>query len=245
MCWISGRTHSVPNSTGAKRSRGNRVARPWPMIEATPSLIGDLGVAKERKPGEPFWPGDARPEGAELAAAEALPLVRVALIARVRLVHPDQDVGLLDRLPERVEHRQGERTPPLPGRHRRGVEEEGLRTVGHDELELLQGVVEDRQADHGRRVHRVGVVVRPVLEHPAVEGPQHDLDGIGIFRQPLLHAGGQGRPDERAVDAHVLHEGEAGLGVEEGVDRGDAHAGAGDRPPYPPGAPRGRRWDWG
>ena len=167
-------------------------------------------------------PGNAAPERPELAAAEALPLVGVALVARVRLVHAHHDVRLLDGLPEGIELGQRERSAALPRGDRRRVQQERLGAVLDDELELLQGPVEDREADHGRREHGVFVVVGPVLQHPAVEGAQDDLNGVRVVRQPLLHAGGQGGPDERPVDAHVLHEGEARLGVEEGVDGRDA-----------------------
>jgi hypothetical protein len=36
---MSGRTQALPFSTGMKRSRGNRVASPCPMIDAIVSLI--------------------------------------------------------------------------------------------------------------------------------------------------------------------------------------------------------------
>ena len=137
-------------------------------------------------------------------------------------MHAHHDVRLLDRLPERIEFGQGERATTLPGGYGRGVQQEGFGTVLHDELELLQGLVEDGKADHGRRVHRVGEVVGPVLEHPAIEGAEDDLNGVGVIRQPFLHAGGERGPDERPVDAHVLHEGQTRLGVEEGIDGRDA-----------------------
>ena len=39
MLSMSGSTQALPFSTGMKRSRGNRVARPCPMIEEMVSLI--------------------------------------------------------------------------------------------------------------------------------------------------------------------------------------------------------------
>ena len=94
----------------------------------------------------------------------------------------------------------------------------------HDELELLDRVVQDREADHGRREHGVRVVVRPVFQHPAVEGTEDNLNGIGVVRESFFHAGGERGPNHRPVDAHVFHEGEPWLGIEEGVDRRDAAA---------------------
>ncbi len=137
-------------------------------------------------------------------------------------MHAHQDVGLLDCFPEWIELGQGERATTLPCGHRRRMQQEGLGAVLHDELQLLDGLVEDGKADHRCRVHGIGVVVRPMLEHPAIEGTKDDLNGIGVARQPLLHASGQCGPDHRPVDAHVLHESQPRLGVEEGVDRGDA-----------------------
>ncbi len=137
-------------------------------------------------------------------------------------MHPDEDVRFLHRLPERIELGQGERTAALPCRHGRRVEEERLRPVVDHEAELLEGPLEHREADHRSRVHRIGIVERPVLEHPTVERVKDDLNGVWILGQPLLDTGGERRPDHGLVDAHVLHEGQPGLGVEKGLHRRDA-----------------------
>ena len=87
-----------------------------------------------------------------------------------------------------------------------------------DPLQLLDRLVHPREADDRRGVDRVGVVERPVLEHPLVERVDDRARGIGVVGEALFDHAGERGPHERAVDAHVLHEREARLGVEEGVD---------------------------
>ena len=103
-CSTSGRTQSLPFSTGMIRRSGNRVARPWPMIDVTTSLISAVARRASARRSR-----SSSLNGRHLAVADALPLVHVALVAAVGGVHADDDVGLDDLLPERVELGQGER----------------------------------------------------------------------------------------------------------------------------------------
>ena len=64
---------------------GNRVRRPWPMADATVSLMARLADRDDR--GE----AGAALERDDLAVADALPLVDVALVAAVARVHADED----------------------------------------------------------------------------------------------------------------------------------------------------------
>ena len=120
--------------------RGKRVHRPCPMAEATVSMIERCRAA-----GDGGEAGAAR-EGGELVVADALPLVDVALVAAVGGVHADDDVLLLHELPERVELGQGERAGAAEAGHRRRAHEDDLgAALGHP-LELLDGLVDDREA---------------------------------------------------------------------------------------------------
>ena len=73
------------------------------MSEATVSMIAPVLAADDGREAR------AALERRHLAVADALPLVDVALVAAVGGVHADQDVGLDDQLPERVELGQRER----------------------------------------------------------------------------------------------------------------------------------------
>ena len=159
-----------------------------------------------------------------LAVAEALPLVRVAGVAGVAGVHADHEVELLHALPERVELGKRERLAALPRGHRRHTDEEDLGAALGDVLELVdRGVVAGREADDRRGVDGVGVHVGPVLVHPLVQRVDHRAHGVGVVGHPLLEDAGQRRPQEGAVDAHLLHELEPGLGIEEGVEARHRH----------------------
>ena len=112
MSWMSGRTHPLPFSTGMILSFGKRLHRPCPMAEATVSVISRCCPPMiAAKP-------DGAAERGELAVADALPLVEVAGVAAVRGVHADDDAGLLDELPERVELGQRERARARAARAR-------------------------------------------------------------------------------------------------------------------------------
>ena len=138
-------------------------------------------------------------------------------------------------LPERVELGQRERLAALPRRHRRHADQEDLGAALVDVLELLERRVgAGGQADDRRRVDGVGVDVGPVLVHPLVEGVDDGDGEVGVVGDALLEHAGQRRPQQRAVDAHVLHQREARLGVEEGVDAGHhLRLDAGRAPPTP------------
>ena len=106
------RTQSLPFSTGAIRSSGNRRAQAvadqrGDRVDDGPAAVADDG--REAR---------AALERRHLAVADALPLVDVALVAAVGGVHADQDVGLCDQLPERVELGEGERARAHAARHR-------------------------------------------------------------------------------------------------------------------------------
>ena len=113
MSCSSVRTQPEPFSTGAIFSFGNRVHRPWPTQDAIVSMIARW-CAPQIASNAPDLLGERR----ELVVAEAFPLVEVALVAAVGRVHADDDVGLLDELPERIELGQRERTPAAGTRGR-------------------------------------------------------------------------------------------------------------------------------
>ena len=99
--------------------------------------------------------------------------------------------------------------------------EEDLGAALVDVLELLDGAVDaGGEADDRRGVERVGVVVGPVLVHPLVQRVDHRHRDVGVVGHALLEDAGERRPQQRAVDAHLLHELHARLGVEERVDAG-------------------------
>ena len=93
----------------------------------------DRAVADRAQRGE----AGAVLERQHLAAGHALPLVGVALVAAVGGVHADEDVGLDDLLPERVELGQRERARPAESRDRRGADQDDLGAALDDPLELL------------------------------------------------------------------------------------------------------------
>ena len=76
---------------------GKRVGRPWPIDRGDGVL--DRAVADRAQRGE----AGAVLERQHLAAGHAFPLVDVALVAAVGRVHADDEVGVDDALPERIE----------------------------------------------------------------------------------------------------------------------------------------------
>ena len=161
---------------------------------------------------------------AHLATANAQPLVRVPQVARIAGVHPNHDVEVLHPLPERVELGKRERLPSLPRRDGRNAQQEDLGAPLVDELELLEGAVEYSEADDRGRVDRVRSHVAPVLVHPLVEGMDDGRGGIGIVGEPLLDRTGECGPEQRSIDAHLFHQLQTGLGIEERIDaRHDHH----------------------
>jgi hypothetical protein len=113
---------------------------------------------------------------------------------------------------------QGERLAPLPRRYRRDTQEEDLGAPIGDELELVQRFVQDGERDDGSDVQGVGVHVGPVLVQPQVEGVDHRACRVGVVGDTLLDRAGERRPQQRAIDAHLVHELEPGLGIEERID---------------------------
>ena len=154
--------------------------------------------------------------------ADAVPLVEVALgVVVVAGVHAHHQVEFLHPGPERIELGQGERLATLPGRHRGDPNQKDLGSSLVNPLELLDGaVVAGGQADDRGGVDGAGIHERPVLVHPLVEGVGHRHGDVGIVSNPPLQHAGQSRPQQGAVDAHVLHESQPRLRVEEGVDAG-------------------------
>ena len=112
MSWISGRTQPLPFSTGVILRVGEPGAQA--VADGRGDGVGDRAVLGPDDGGE----GAAAVERRELVAADALPLVDVALVAAVGGVHADDEVGLDDLLPERVELGQRERRGAPGGRAR-------------------------------------------------------------------------------------------------------------------------------
>ncbi len=62
--------------------------------------------------------------------------------------------------------------------------------------------------------------VAPVLGQPPVQRVDHGAHRIGIVGQAFFERAGERRPQQRAIDAHLLHELEPRFGIEERVDAG-------------------------
>ena len=139
-------------------------------------------------------------------------------------MHADDEVELLHTLPERVELGQRERLAALPRGNRGDADQEDLGAPLGDVLELGErDVVARGEADDRRGEDGVGVDVGPVLVHPLVERVDHHAHPVGVVRHALLERARERGPQQRAVDAHLLHELEARLGVEEGVEARHRH----------------------
>ena len=156
-----------------------------------------------------------------LTSVVALPLVVVAGQPVVGGVHAHCDVELGHPLPEGVELGQGERAVAAVAGNRRGPDENELGPPLHHPLELLDRTVHDGQRDDRGRKDPALVVEGPVLVHPLVQRVDDDVRGDGVVGQALFEQTGQGRPHERAVEAELVHEREAGLGREERLGRAD------------------------
>ena len=98
-----------------------------------------------------------------------------------------------------------DREPRKPG-HRRGTDEHDARAPLHDPLELLDGLLHDRQGDHRRGEDAALVVELPGLVHPLVEGVDHDVDQLGIVAHALLHQAGERGEHQGAVDPLLVHQ---------------------------------------
>ncbi len=152
-------------------------------------------------------------ERRHFAVADALPLIGVALVTAVRRVHAHQDVGLGNLGPERVELGQRRRTRSLEAPDRGRANQDDFGTTLEHPVELTARLVDDAEVDHRRGEHPVVVVEGPVLGHPLVECVDNGVDGARVVVHPLLQEAGQGRPDEGPVDAQLVEELDAGLGV--------------------------------
>ena len=162
-----------------------------------------------------------RLEREELAVV-AFPLVEVPLVTAVGRVHADDDVGVLHGGPERVELGQRERaatTVEVGDRCR--PDEDGLGAPRHDPLELLDRLLDDGQRDHRGGEDSTVEVEGPLLVHPLVERVDDHMGGDGVVGEPLLEQAGERRPHHGPVDAELVHEHDAGLGVEEPRQRLD------------------------
>src|SRR3546814_357127 len=148
----------------------------------------------------------------------AVPVVDVAGVAAVGRVPPDEDVVLDDLLPERVELREAERARAPVAGHWSGPDEHDLGAALHHPLELLDGLLHDRQSDDRRGEDAVGVAELPGLVEPLVEGVHDRVGGFGVVAQALLHEAGQRGEHERAVEALLVHQLEARPGL---AERGD------------------------
>ena len=59
-----------------------------------------------------------------------------------------------------------------------------------------------------------------MLVHPLIQCVDDGAGSVGIAGEPLFDHAGQRRPQERAIDAHVLHQRQPWLGIEEGIETG-------------------------
>ena len=85
----------------------------------------------------------------------------------------------------------------------------------NDVLELPDGLVDDRQVDHGGREDPVLEIEGPVLVHPLIEGVYHYRRGLRVVGEPLLEQAGQGGPHHRPVHLLLVHYDDPLLGIEE------------------------------
>ena len=139
-------------------------------------------------------------------------------------MHADEHAGVLHAGPEGVELRKGERARSLEAGHGGGTDEDHPSAPRQHPLQLLDGLLDDRQGDDRRREDPSLVVERPVLVHPLVEGVDDGVGGLGVVAEALLDQAGQRRPQEDAVDALLVHELQPGTGLTEGGQRDDGLA---------------------
>ena len=186
------------------------------MIEATTSLMVRWSAPRIAAKADRL-----RGERQELVVV-TLPLVEVALEPAVGGVHAHEHARSLDPLPERVELLERERTPAaVVVGYGGGPDQDGAGAVFDHPVELTQGLVEDGQRDDRRREDAALEVEGPVLVHPLVESVNDRVRRLRVVGEPFLDQAGQGRPHHGPVDAELVHEDDAVLGVEEGGDRGD------------------------
>ena len=80
-------------------------------------------------------------------------------------------------------------------------------------------LLDDRQGDHRRGEDAVLVVERPRLVDPLVQRVDDGVDQLGVVAHPLLDQAGERREHQRAVDALLVHQLDAGAGLAERRDR--------------------------
>src|SRR3546814_1373576 len=88
--------------------------------------------------------------------------------------------------------------------HWSGPDEHDLGAALHHPLELLDGLLHDRQSDDRRGEDAVGVAELPGLVEPLVEGVHDRVGGFGVVAQALLHEAGQRRSEEHTSELQSL-----------------------------------------
>jgi hypothetical protein len=114
-----------------------------------------------------------------------------------------------DLLPERVELRQRERARALEAGHRGRPDEHHLGAPLDHPLQLLDGLLDDGQGDHGGGEDPALVVELPGLVHPLVQGVDGGVEEVRVVLHPLLDHAGERGEHQRAVEALLVHELEA------------------------------------
>ena len=202
-------TQSAPFSMEAMRRSGNRVSRPWQ-------------VERGRRVLDRALPHREGAEGVELERQHLLrprPIGLVSRVATVGGVHRDQHVGVDHGLPERVELLEGKRARSAVGRHRGGADQHRLGAPLDRPLELLDRLFDDGQGDDRRGEDAVLVVEGPLVMDPLVERVDDGVRHLGVVAHALLEEAGERGEHERAVEALLVHQLDAGLGAPERGDR--------------------------
>ncbi len=118
-------------------------------------------------------------------------------------------------LPERIELGQRERPRSPVSRHRRRADEHRSGSSRHHPVQLLDRLLDDRQADHRNGEDAALVVEAPFLVEPLVQRVHDDVDQRRIVAHPLLDETGQRREHERTLDAQLVHQLQAGAWLAE------------------------------
>src|ERR1700728_753763 len=118
----------------------------------------------------------------------------------------DENFRLLDSGPERIELGEPERSRSLVTPSRRGSHEQDVRPVVEDEFELLDGLVRHSWGDDRCRVDTPFVYIRPLVQHPAVQGMDACRTQVRIVTHPFLNQTGKRWQHDRVVDPLLVHE---------------------------------------
>ena len=116
----------------------------------------------------------------------------------------DGDARLVGQPPEAVEHRVERAASAERGGGSGRPHDHGAGAVVEGPGELLDGPGRIGQGEVGGGVDPVPVVEGPVLQQPAVEGPEQVADGLGVVGERLLVDHAEGGEEEAAGQALLV-----------------------------------------